>query len=137
MNLTLKEQQELSTSAEFQGIVIIGASRFANDFMETEKVIPTPDQNLDAVGYLNKMHQFAMKVLNYQVNKQGGLINALQNIIFIVIANKQNWKVIDLKGGDKFGKKWESDAGFNEIILTSFERLSGVTKKEKEDYDLI
>ena len=146
MNLTLEEQLELSRSSEFQGIVEIGASRFANDFMESEKVFDIIDKtdpqnpvniNQEASGYLNKMHQFAVKVLNHQVNKQGGLINALQNIIFIIMADKQNWKVIDLKGGDKFSKKWENDAGFNEIILTAFERLSGITKKEKIDYNLI
>ncbi|KKM81566.1 hypothetical protein LCGC14_1328460 [marine sediment metagenome] len=142
--LTLEEIYELSQDAESQSVIVIGASEFAHQFMGNEKVFPVDDGasppvliNQDANLYLGKMHQFAVKVLNFRSNKYGGLVNDLQNLIFIIIAaNKTTWKLLDLKGKGKLQQKW-SDPDIAGFLLTAFERLSGVTQREKQAYDLL
>ncbi len=144
MKLTLEETYELIQDAESQAVIIVGASEFANEFMENEKVFPLDDGasppvsiNQDANSYLSKMHQFAVKVLNFRSNRHNGLINDLQNIIFIIIVeNKTTWKLLDLKGKGKLQQKW-GDPDIPGFLLTAFERLSGVNQKEKQAYESI
>lgn len=144
MKLTLEETYELSQDTESQAVIIVGASEFANNFMKNGKVFPLDDGasppvsiNQDANSYLSRMHQFAGKVLNFRSSQRGGLINDLQNIIFIIIADKKTtWKLLDLKGKGKLQQKW-SDPDIPGFLLTAFERLSGVTQREKQAYDLL
>jgi len=141
MNFT--DQQQLAQDSKFQGFVLIGASRFANDFLETEKVFDTIDNtdpinpvsiNQDANIYLNKMHNFAVRVLNMQANRQGGLVNSIQNAFIIVLVDLvPNLAIEQLADTEGFIQgNMEALEGVMKVV---FERLSGVTQKEKQEYD--
>lgn len=142
MNYT--EQQKLSQNTALQGFVMIGASRFANDFLAGEKIFPLLDEtdpdnpisiNQDANNYLNKMRGFCVRVLNIQANKQGGLINTIQNLLIILISDNLPITFSDFKKIDVGQFIQDNMAAFEAIILTCFERLSGISQKEKQKYD--
>jgi len=142
--MTFNDQKQISENASFQGLVLIGASRFANDFLAEEKTFPLLDEadppkqiNQEAERYLNKMHNFSVKVLNLQANKEGGLINTIQNLLAILIADNLPITLADLEGADMDEFIKDNIEAFGAMTLTCFERLSGVSQKEKQEYDTI
>ena len=140
MNYT--EQQKLAQNADLEGFVMIGASRFANDFLAGEKIFPLlnetdPDNpisiNQEANNYLNKMRGFCVRVLNIQANKQGGLINTIQSLLVVLISDS-GVTFTNFQSEDLHQIIENNPQKIKLLLLTCFERLSGISQKEKQEY---
>lgn len=141
--LTFTEQNAIAKDSKFQGFVLMGAVHFANDWLLAEKVFSTVDNtdptvpiNQDAEQYRAKMHNFCVRVLNLEANRQGALINTIQTVLTAQVSNTMTVTMADFAGDMDL---WiaNNNAGLTVAINLTFERLSGVSNKEKQAYDLL
>lgn len=115
----------------------VGAVQFANDFIETYKDFPTVDVdgitqiNQHAYSYVTKMLSFCNQVLNIEANNRRFLIDSIVRMIVTIGARKVTTVTIG-QVSQYDGAQWQSF--ISNVIDTVFERLSGVTKIERQAY---
>jgi len=151
MALTYLDQFQIaSNKKDFEGLVIIGATRVANDwlaggnaYMTGEKVFDTTQTdpqtgavtqiNQEAGQYRNKLHNLCVKICN----KDRNLYDPIQTMLAVIIADTMPDTTLEQLGGSLGDFIQQQEETFNAMMMKAFERVSGVSKKEKAAYEAL
>lgn len=135
MALTYQEKINLISGyapiqVDLEDYMHIGASQFAINFMDTQKVIDTANQ--DAYSYLQKIQQLSTTVVNLEANNKKFLLTSFARAFIMIMLSQFPGLTMNQV---QTTTPAEFETFIDGAIQTVFERIAGVMKVEKQAYD--